>query len=105
MEVGDIRRLRLVGYDRAGDEVEFHVRLVTLDEGCWAGTAPGDLLDMVARDSRVRLEDGTTGTAQVLSSGRTYAEVHGRLRRSRRLPTREPAGPVLLITADQANSA
>ena len=110
MASGDIRRLGLVGFDRAGDEVAFQARLVPLDDARWGAEAPADLVDLVERDPRVRLEDGTTWTARVLRSGRTFAEVHGRLRRSRRWPGRSAKGPVLVLRPGapdpaQANSA
>jgi hypothetical protein len=110
MAIGDVRRLGLVGFDRAGDEVGFRIRMVALEGDRWGAEAPGDLVVMVERDPRVRLEDGTTWTAAVLRSGRTYAEVHGRLRGSRRWPGRGTRGPVLVLRPGepepgQANSA
>jgi len=100
MAIGDIRRLGLVGFDRAGDEVAVQARMVALDDARWGAEAPAELVAILERDPRVRLEDGTTWTAQVLRSGRTYAEVHGRLRRSRRWPGRGVKGPVLVLRPD-----
>jgi len=97
MTIGDIRRLGLVGYGRSGEEVAFQARMVALGEERWGAEAPGDLVEVVERDPRVRLEDGTTWTARVLRSGRLFAEVHGRLRRRRRLPSRGTRGPVVVI--------
>ena len=73
------------------------VRTVTLDDGRVGCAATPEILRVVNSDPGVRLDDGRTGTAEVLRSGRLHAEVHGRLRRSRRLPGRTPPGPVLLI--------
>lgn len=89
--------MEIGAYDAAGIEVAFQVRTVPLDDGRLGCVATPDLMRLVERDPRVRLEAGRTGTAQVLRSGRTLAEVHGRLRRARPLPTRASSGPVLLI--------
>ena len=97
MEIGDGTRLRLTAYNAAGAEVECQVRMVTLDDGRLGCLATPDMARLVHANARVRVEDGRTGTAEVLRSGRAFAEVHGRLRRSRLLPSRTPPGPVLLI--------
>ncbi len=97
MAIGDIRRLGLVGHARSGEEATFQVRLVALAGDRWGAEAPGELAEAVERDPRVRLDDGTTWTGRVLRSGRTYAEVHGRLHRSRLRPGRRARGPVLVI--------
>jgi hypothetical protein len=73
------------------------VRTVTLDDGRVGCAATPEILRVIKSDPGVRLDDGRTGTAEVLRSGRLHAEVHGRLRRARRLPSRTPSGPVLLI--------
>lgn len=73
------------------------VRTVTLDDGRLGCAATPDVVRVINSDPRVRLDDGRTGTAEVLRSGRLHAEVHGRLRKSRLLPSRTPPGPVLLI--------
>jgi hypothetical protein len=73
------------------------VRTVTLHDGRLGCAATPDILRLVKIDPRVRLDDGRTATAEVVRSGRLHAEVHGRLRRARRLPSRTPPGPVLLI--------
>ncbi len=73
------------------------VRTVTLDDGRLGCAATPDMVRAINSDPRIRLDDGRTGTAEVLRSGRLHAEVHGRLRKSRFLPTRTTPGPVLLI--------
>lgn len=73
------------------------VRTVTLDDGRLGCAAKPDMVRAINSDPRIRLDDGRTGTAEVLRSGRLHAEVHGRLRKSRFLPTRTTPGPVLLI--------
>jgi len=93
----ELRQVRVVAWDRRGDEVGFQLRLVPLGERRWGAEAPDDLVDVVERDPRVRLEDGTAGAARVLRSGRTHAEVHGRLHPRRGARLREPRGPVVVI--------
>jgi len=74
-----------------------HVRTVSLDDGRVGCEATPDIVRVINRDPHVRLDDGRRGTAEVLRSGRLHAEVHGRLRKSRFLPTRTSPGPVLVI--------
>jgi hypothetical protein len=97
MAIRDGRRLRITAYDESGAEVGFRVRVVTLADGRLACSAPEHLVRLVERDRRVGVEGAGTGTAEVLRSGRTFAEVHGRLRRVRRLRLRPSTAPVLLI--------
>lgn len=89
--------MQIGAYDAAGAEVGFEVRMATLGDGRLGCPADPDLIRLVAHAPRVRV-DGRTGTAEVVRSGRAFTEVHGRLRRGRRLPSRTPPGPVLLIT-------
>lgn len=100
MAIGDGRRRRIAAYDDSGAEVQFRVRVVTIDDGRLGCRAPADLTRLVERDPRVRLEDLGTGTAEVVRSGRTFAEVHGRLRPLRRLPIPASHRPVVLIRPD-----
>jgi hypothetical protein len=73
------------------------VRTVTLDDGRLGCAATPDIVRMINSDPQVRLDDGRSATAEVLRSGRLHAEVHGRLRKARLLPTRTTSGAVLLI--------
>ncbi len=73
------------------------VRTVTLGDGRLGCAATPEILQVINSDPQVRLDDGRTGTAEVLHSGRTHSEVHGRLRKAQLLPTRASDGPVLLI--------
>jgi hypothetical protein len=73
------------------------VRTVDLDDGRLGCVATPEMVRAIKNDPHVRLDDGRIGTAEVLRSGRLHAEVHGRLRKSRFLPTRTAPGPVLLI--------
>lgn len=73
------------------------VRTVTLADGRLGCLATPEIIRAVHSDARVRLDDGRAGTAEVLRSGRTHSEVHGRLRKAQLLPTRASDGPVLLI--------
>ena len=97
MAIGDGRRLRITAYDASGAEVAFRVRVVTVTDGRLGCAAPGDLVGLVEHDPRVRLEEVGEMTAEVLRSGRFFAEVHGRLRAARRVPRRTETGPVLLM--------
>ncbi len=76
------------------------VRTVTLDDGRLGCAATPDIVRVINSNPLVRLDDGRTGKAEVLRSGRLHAEVHGRLRKGRLLPTRTASGPVLLIRLD-----
>ena len=89
--------MEIGAHNAAGAEVVFQVRAVTLDDGRLGCVATPDIVRVVNSDPRVRLAEGRTGTAEVLRSGRLHAEVHGRLRKSRLLPTRMSPEPVLLI--------
>jgi hypothetical protein len=100
MVVGDLRRLRITAYDDSGAEVVFRVRLVTIADGRLGCSAPEELVGLVDRDPRVQVEGAGTGTAEVLRSGRTFAEVHGRLRWVRRLPIPASREPVVLVRRD-----
>ena len=97
MANGDVRRLRITGYDGAGAEGGFRVRVVTVHDGRLGCSVPPDVARLVEHDPRVRLEALGEFTADVLRSGRLFAEVHGRLRAARRLPRRTQSGPVLLM--------
>ena len=87
MALSGTRQLRLTAYNAAGAEVVFPLRMVTLDDGRLGCSATPDLIRLVHRDPRVRLEEDRAATAEVLRSGRAFAEVHGRLRRG---PPAEP---------------
>ncbi len=89
--------MEIGAYDAAGTEVVNQVRMVRLEDGRLGCAAPPALARLVHANPRVRVEDGRTGTAEVLRSGRTFGEVHGRLRRARLFPSRTAPGPVLLI--------
>ncbi|HWM73037.1 MAG TPA: hypothetical protein VNQ53_04815 [Nocardioides sp.] len=97
MAIGDGQRLRITAYDGSGAEVAFRVRVVRVGDGRLGCAAPRDLTRLVEHDPRVRLEEVGELTADVLRSGRVFAEVHGRLRAARRLPGRTESGPVLLM--------
>jgi len=97
MTIGDGRRLRITAYDGSGAEVAFRVRVVTVGDGRLGCAASRDLTRLVEHDPRVRLEEEGELTADVLRSGRVFAEVHGRLRAARRLPRGTESGPVLLM--------
>ncbi len=101
MAIGDGRRRRITAYDDSGAEVEFRMRLVTMGDGRLGCRAPAELARLVERDPHVRVEELGSGTAEVLRSGRTFAEVHGRLRdRVGRLSRRPRTTPVVLIRPD-----
>jgi hypothetical protein len=93
----DVRRLRITAYDGTGAEVAFRVRVVTVGDGRMGCCASADLERLVEGDPRVHLEGVGPGAAEVLRSGRLFAEIHGRLRRARRLPTLASNEPVLVI--------
>ncbi len=73
------------------------VRTVTLADGRLGCAATPEILRVINSDPRVRLDDGRTGRAEVLRSGRTHSEVHGRLRKAQLPFARASEGPVLLI--------
>jgi hypothetical protein len=100
MAVGDVRRLQVTAYDDSGAEVAFRVRVATIADGRLGCSAPEELTRLVEHDPRVQVEGAGTGTAEVLRSGRTFAEVHGRLRWVRRLPIPASRGPVVLVRPD-----
>lgn len=97
MAIRDGQRLRITAYDDSGTEVGFRVRVVTLTDGRSGCAPPRELVRLVERDPRVRVEGSDAARAEVVRSGRAFAEVHGRLRRIRWFPHRPHAGPVLLI--------
>ena len=97
MAIGDVRRLRITAYDGSGGEVAFRVQVVTVHDGRLGCAAPPDLARLAEHDPRVRVEEVGELTADVLRSGRLFAEVHGRLRAGHRLPRRAHTGPVLLM--------
>ena len=97
MAIGDVRRLRITAFDGSGGEVAFRVPVVTVHDGRLGCAAPPDLARLAEHDPRVLVEGVGELTADVLRSGRLFAEVHGRLRAGRRLMRRAPAGPVLLM--------
>ena len=92
-----MRRLRITAYDGSGAEVAFRVRVVAVGDGRMGCCPSADLERLVEEDPRVQLEGAGPRAAEVLRSGRLFAEIHGRLRRARRLPGRHSSGPVLLI--------
>ncbi len=96
MTFGDGSRLRIAAQDGSG-EASFRVRVVTIADGRLGCVVPDRLARLVERDPRGRLEDGGPVSATVVRSGRLFAEVHGRLRAARRLPSRDHDGPVLLV--------
>jgi hypothetical protein len=100
MATDKLRRLVLRSYDESGTLVDTAVRVVPVSDGRVGCRADDELAEQVDNDPRVSLVEGeaiTRGTAVVVLSGRLYDEVHGRLRRARRLPGRASSGPVLLI--------
>jgi hypothetical protein len=97
MAIGDVRRLRITAFDGSGGEVAFRVPVVTVHDGRLGCAASPDLARLAEHEPRVRVEGVGEVTADVLRSGRLFAEVHGRLRARRRRPRRAPAGPVLLM--------
>ena len=97
MAIGDVRRLRITAFDGSGGEVAFRVHVATIHDGRLGCAAPPDLARLAEHDPRVRVEGIGELTADVLRSGRLFAEVHGRLLARRRLPRRAPTGPVLLM--------
>jgi hypothetical protein len=103
MASGDERRLRITAHDDSGAEVAFRVWVVTVSDGRLGCRAADELVRLVERDPRVDVEGAARGTAVVVRSGRLYAEVHGRLRRARRLPGRASSGPVLLIRPERGS--
>ena len=97
MASGDVRRLRITAYDGSGGEVAFRVQVVTVHDGRLGCAAPPELARLAEHDPRVQVEEVGELTADVLRSGRLFAEVHGRLRSWLRLSRRAPTGPVLLM--------
>jgi hypothetical protein len=99
MASGDQRRLRVTAYDDSGAEVAFRVWVVPVSDGRLGCRATDELTRLVEHDPRIEVEGAGVRSAAVVRSGRLHDEVHGRLRRVRRLPRRAGSGPVLLIGA------